>query len=201
MIQLNTTSLFGPPDPPDALAPSGRQASDAFQHDLSAALDATLKNFGIDPANVTFSIAPAVSTPPGVTPFSPPPPAANLVVTSPPGPSAPPVPTAPPEDPAQSFDDAYWAKQPAAVQALRTIDDYDKRMQLVSQLTAQGYNIDVPIMAWGWDPAKVTAARQSYGYTWVPSALQKPLPEAPGVSLPGIQAYDPHNPPDGSIAV
>ena len=106
-----------------------------------------------------------------------------------------------PEVSPQAFDDAYWAKQPPAVQALRTMTDYDQRMNLVTQLTAQGYNIDVPIMAWGWDPAKVTAARQSYGYTWVPSALQKPLAEAPGVSLPGVDAYDPKKPPAGSMAV
>jgi hypothetical protein len=178
MIQLNTTSLFGPPDSSDSiLAPPANQASTGFQSDLSAALDATLKNFGIDPSKVTVSIAPAVATPKAATG------------------------TAEPAAPKESFDDAYWAKQPPAVQALRGIDDYDQRMQMVSQLAAHGYNIDVPIMAWGWDPAKVTAARQSYGYTWVPSATQNPIAEAPGVSLPGVKAYDPKNPPAGSIAV
>jgi hypothetical protein len=87
------------------------------------------------------------------------------------------------------------------VQALRNIDDYDQRSQMASELAAKGYNIDVPIMVYGWDPAKITAARESYGYTWVPSALQNPVAEAPGISTPGAKAYDPNNPPAGSIAV
>ena len=81
------------------------------------------------------------------------------------------------------------------------MDDYTERSQMASQLAAQGYNIDVPIMVYGWDPAKITAARESYGYTWVPSAMQKPVSEAPGISTPGGQAYDPNHAPSGSIAV
>jgi hypothetical protein len=98
-------------------------------------------------------------------------------------------------------DDAYWAKQPAAVQQLREIDDRDQRMALGTQLAHQGYNIDVPIMMWGWDAGKVTAMRQSNGYTWVPSALQDPVTAAPGLTGPGIIPYDPLHPPVGSILV
>jgi len=98
-------------------------------------------------------------------------------------------------------DDAYWAKQPAAVQQLREIDDRDQRMALGTQLAHQGYNIDVPIMMWGWDAGKVTAMRQSNGYTWVPSALQDPVTAAPGLTGPGITPYDPLHPPAGSILV
>ncbi len=98
-------------------------------------------------------------------------------------------------------DDAYWAEQPAAVQQLREIDDLDQRKQLGEQLASAGYNIDVPIMVWGWDAAKVMAARQSYGYTWVPSALQQPVSAAPGITGPGMTPYDPKNPPKGSIEV
>jgi hypothetical protein len=81
------------------------------------------------------------------------------------------------------------------------VDDYNQRTQLAAKLSAEGYDIDVPIMVYGWDPAKITAARESYGYTWVPSALQQPIAEAPGISTPGATAYDPKNPPAGSIAV
>jgi hypothetical protein len=81
------------------------------------------------------------------------------------------------------------------------MDDYDQRTQLAAKLSAEGYNIDVPIMVYGWDPAKITAARESYGYTWVPSALQQPVEEAPGISTPGATAYNANNPPAGSIAV
>jgi hypothetical protein len=98
-------------------------------------------------------------------------------------------------------DDAYWAKQPAAIQQLREIDDRDQRLALGTQLAHQGYSIDVPIMIWGWDAGKVTAMRQSYGYTWVPSALQQPVTAAPGLTGPGIIPYDPLHPPGGSILV
>jgi hypothetical protein len=56
-------------------------------------------------------------------------------------------------------------------------------------------------MVWGWDAGKVTAARESYGYTWVPSALQQPVAAAPGITGGGITPYDPKNPPSGSIQV
>jgi hypothetical protein len=98
-------------------------------------------------------------------------------------------------------DDAYWAKQPAAVQQLREIDDRDQRLQLGTQLASQGYAVDVPIMIWGWDAGKVTAMRQANGYTWVPSALQQPVTAAPGLTGPGIIPYDPAHPPVGSILV
>ncbi len=98
-------------------------------------------------------------------------------------------------------DDAYWAKQPPAVQQLREIDDPDARKTLATQLAGQGYTIDVPIMVWGFDAGKTTALRQQYGYTWVPSAMQNPIELAPGLSMPNMDPYDPKNPPPGSILV
>lgn len=111
--------------------------------------------------------------------------------------------TPPPAQPAdtEDFDDAYWAQQPPAVQQLRNISDPDQRTALATQLASEGYSIDVPIMDWGWDPAKVTQLRQSFGYTWVPSAEQANVTAAPGITGPGIIPYDPNNPPAGSIAV
>src|SRR5580658_6225335 len=83
MIQLNSTSLFGPQDQSNSLLPpSSSQTDDGFQTALSAALSTTLQNFGINPNNVTLSITPtAAATPatpaaqvastlPAVTPFS-----------------------------------------------------------------------------------------------------------------------------------
>jgi len=102
---------------------------------------------------------------------------------------------------ADAADDAYWAKQPAAVQQLREIEDPDARKVQAAQLAGQGYAIDVPIMVWGFDAGKTTALRQQYGYTWVPSANQNPIELAPGLSFPGMQAYDPAHPPAGSIIV
>jgi len=97
-------------------------------------------------------------------------------------------------------DQAYWAEQPPAVQALQNMDPAD-RMAAAQQLAQQGYTIDVPIMAWGWDPLTTMVERQNYGYTWVPSALQSPVPLPPGLSFPGLPNYDPNNPPAGSIKV
>jgi len=97
-------------------------------------------------------------------------------------------------------DQAYWAQQPAAVQALQNMDPAD-RSTTAMQLAEQGYKIDVPIMVWGWDPLTTMVERQNYGYTWVPSAMQPMVPLAPGLSFPGLQSYDPTNPPAGSIAV
>ena len=97
-------------------------------------------------------------------------------------------------------DDAYWAEQPAAVQALRTMPD-DQRYAAAQDLANQGYTIDVPIMVYGWDPTATMVVRQSDGLTWVPSAMQPNIPVAPGDSFPGLPSYDPNNPPAGSIKV
>jgi hypothetical protein len=107
-----------------------------------------------------------------------------------------------PQDAQQAFDDAYWAAQPPAVQALRTMQNPEERTVTATQLAAEGYSIDVPIMVWGWDPSITTAMRQADGYTWVPSAMQNPVEDAPGLSGYGNTAgYNPNNPPAGSIAV
>lgn len=107
-----------------------------------------------------------------------------------------------PLDAQQTFDKAYWASQPAAVQALQKMQDPAQRATMATQLASEGYSIDVPIMVWGWDPSITTAMRQADGYTWVPSALQNPVEAAPGLPATGtLAAYDPNNPPAGSIAV
>jgi hypothetical protein len=105
-------------------------------------------------------------------------------------------------DAQQAYDNDYWASQPAAVQALRTMQDPDQKAALATQLAGEGYSIDVPIMVWGWDPSIVTSMRQSEGYTWVPSALQNPVEMLPGLpSMGNMAAYNPNNPPSGSISV
>jgi hypothetical protein len=192
MIQLNADLLSRQQDPSNGLLPSSSEIQDgnSFQKALTASLSANMPKSGIDPSALPLA-----------TP-------SNLVVNAksaePVTPATLPVPPTADDssgDSTQSFDDAYWAAQPTAVQALRNMDNYDQRSQLAAQLSAQGYNIDVPIMVYGWDPAKITAARESYGYTWVPSAMQNPVAEAPGITAPGGNAYDPNNPPSGSIAV
>jgi hypothetical protein len=193
MIQLNTTSPFAAANPQESMGRTGDPLTgESFQSALSAALNATLAKFGIDPTKVIVSIAPDAARKAAAT-------------SSSTAPSSDPKIHAAVEDPAglelASFDDSYWAKQPEAIRALRDIDDLDKRSELATQLATQGYAVDVPIMVWGWDPAKVTSLRQSFGYTWVPSAFQDSVEIAPGLSGMTRQPYDPQNPPAGSIAV
>lgn len=115
---------------------------------------------------------------------------------------APATASAPTLDAQQAFDNTYWANQPAAVQALRTLQDPSQRATLAAQLAGEGYQIDVPIMVWGWDPSIVTSMREAEGYTWVPSALQSPVEMLPGLkTMGGLTAYNPNDPPAGSIPV
>jgi len=101
----------------------------------------------------------------------------------------------------QQFDAAYWASQPPEIQALQAIADPDQRATQAAELATNGFTIDVPIMAWNWDPYLVMTMRAQAGYTWVPSALQPPVSIAPGVAQPGVVAYNPLDPPAGSIIV
>jgi hypothetical protein len=108
---------------------------------------------------------------------------------------------APALDAQQAFDNAYWAAQPPAVQALQSMPP-NERATAAAQLASEGYSIDVPIMVWGWDPSIVTSAREAEGYTWVPSAMQNPVEVVPGLpSVGSLAAYNPTDPPSGSIMV
>jgi hypothetical protein len=102
-----------------------------------------------------------------------------------------------------TFDQAYWASQPpeilTAFGPASTLSE-DDRTNRATVLAQQGFTIDIPIMVWNWDPYLVMTMRASYGYTWVPAALQPPITVAPGLSFPGA-VYDPNNPPPGSIPV
>jgi len=97
--------------------------------------------------------------------------------------------------------DIYWAHQPPVVQALQGHSGDTDIASKAMLLATQGQQIDVPIMVWGWDPCKTMALRLSYGYVWVPSALQPNIEIAPGLTSPGRTSYDPKNPPKGSIIV
>lgn len=217
MIQFNNVSAAMSSSVTGTLGSSTNPSSlDSFEDALSEAVAQTLQKFGINPNSVNISIAPAsisanssakvapaeipsvTSTGAGTTSLAP-------FMNSSSNSSAVSAPASQdvqaPQNPVQSFNDAYWAKQPAAVQQLRSVTDQGQRTLLGTQLASQGYKIDVPIMVWGWDPSQVTSLRQSYGYTWVPSALQNPVGVAPGLSEPGMQSYDPNNPPAGSITV
>ncbi|WP_321471178.1 hypothetical protein [uncultured Paludibaculum sp.] len=100
----------------------------------------------------------------------------------------------------KAFDAAYWAHQPPAVRAIQTATNQG---QLATELTEKGFQVDVPIMVWGWSPYFTMLYRTQYGYTWVPRLGQDPVTIAPGLSVPDadFKPYDPDNPPAGSILV
>lgn len=156
----------------------------------------TVKNPSGTPGQAAASAAPAsasVSTP--QTP-------ADISASSPSGASSPSASTPKsPTDLLRSEEDAYWAAQPPEVQQLRTIGDYNARLSLAGDLAAKGYTIDRGIMVNGWDPLKTMTARQIYGYTWTPSFNQSVNSAPPGMALSPETAYDPSNPPTGSIKV
>ena len=97
--------------------------------------------------------------------------------------------------------DAYWATQPPEVQVLRDIKSEADRTLKAQELAGQGFAIDVPIMVWQWDPLMTMRAREAAGYTWVPSANNAPVELGPGIDFPGLDPYDPNNPPAGAIKV
>jgi hypothetical protein len=98
--------------------------------------------------------------------------------------------------------DAYWSKQPAAVQALRNMPDGEAKNRLALNLANQGYSIDTQIMVWGWDPQMTMTVRANQGYSWVPSYGQSNVPVGPGISDPYEPvSYNPAAPPAGSIKV
>lgn len=149
--------------------------------------------------------APSENPPSPQTPPAPPAPTMNRVPATTSRPAATPegqvrraeMQNAPP----RNFEDAYWAAQPPAVQALRHIDDLEQRQKLAGELLGAGYKLDIPIMVWGWGAQNTTQSRQAYGYTWVPHAMQEAIKIAPGLTMPGVDPYDPNNPPPDSILV
>ncbi len=207
---------------PAATAPLAKKSTDvqtqSFADELSQTFAEAQSKFGINPNDINLSVA-SLSNHTNVAPRQNPVAASTASVTAPIGlnalvpKTASPVPEAsttvapPPSsapsatDTLESEDDAYWANQPAAVQQLRNIDDPSQRAALGAQLASQGYSIDTPIMVWGWDPTLTTQLRESFGYTWVPSAMQSPVTAAPGITGAGITPYNPDDPPPGSISV
>src|ERR1700680_3713189 len=167
-------------------------SSQSFESQLSEAISEVLSKFGIDPGSIQLTVQDSTSgniaTRQNSAAASNP---LNTSMSSSPAPQKEAAPVSTPASSSQSVDDAYWSKQPAAVQQLRDIQDQGERTLLGTQLASQGYSIDVPIMIWGWDPGITTQLRQSDGYTWVPSALQQPIAEAPGINVPGLTPYDP----------
>lgn len=92
-----------------------------------------------------------------------------------------------------AFDNAYWASQPTAVQALKSRTNVDAYAIIGNALALvrQGYLIDQEIMAYGSDPYCQMLARKNFGYAWWVNATQSVPGNAtngyadPGVKPPG----------------
>ena len=110
------------------------------------------------------------------------------------------APSAYPPDSYQARMDAYWAAQPAEVQALRQLEG-DARDQKAAELASKGFKIGSAIMLQGWDPVQTMQNRALNGYTWIPGFKGDPVQVAPGLSFGGLRSYDPNSPPPGAIMV
>lgn len=114
----------------------------------------------------------------------------------------------------REFYQIYWAAKHPSVRALRdmqpapgedAIDLLPKRIAEGHRLAQEGHILDKEIDIQFADvpsaPWQIMHRRMSLGYTWVPSALQPNIEMAPGLAGPQAPAYDPANPPRGSIKV
>lgn len=100
-----------------------------------------------------------------------------------------------------SFDAAWKAAQPKAVQAFLNLPGNERTIQAATTLAEAGYIIDMVTMVWAWDAYQQTVNRLNLGYTWVPSLLQPPVTLAPGLQMTGYQQYEPTVIPAGAIVV
>ncbi len=97
--------------------------------------------------------------------------------------------------------DVYWESHPPEVRKLKDCPELKACEKQAEDLAKAGFKIDVPIMVFHWDAAKVMQMRKAYGFTWVPSALMPNIEIAPGLISHGLSPYDPDSPPTGSIKV
>lgn len=102
----------------------------------------------------------------------------------------------------EQFNAAYWGSFAPVVQALSGLEAFSaERMDAAIALAQSGHLIDHQIQAVGASAYETMKLRELYGYTWVPSLLQPPVPIAPGIAIPGQPMYDATAPPAGSIKV
>lgn len=198
-LSVRMTNPTYQPAPASAAQTTSAVASQSFADQLSQAFAETLSKMGIDPNTVSLTVDNNSSQTNVSSQNSAAPSVFSALASSTPS-TASAVSTASQPEP-HSASDVYWAKQPAAVQQLRQIDDSGQRAMMAAQLSAEGYSIDVPVMVWGWDAGKITQLRQGFGYTWVPSAMQTPISVAPGIGGGPFTPYDPAHAPAGSISV
>jgi hypothetical protein len=94
----------------------------------------------------------------------------------------------------------YVASKHPDLRALWTIESQEARVAAARPLESR-FLMSEEIDVQGWDPFTVESLWIRYGYTWVPSSLQNPIVEAPGLNDQHDPPYDPNNPPPGSVKV
>lgn len=98
--------------------------------------------------------------------------------------------------------DIYWRSLDPIIQKLRTMKDAGERWAYAQEIASRGYTVDMAIQVdQEMLPQDVMRVRTNFGFTWVPAANQPNIPTMPGDDVPGLPAYDPNAPPDGSIKV
>lgn len=81
----------------------------------------------------------------------------------------------------ERFNVAYHQSRPPIVQRLRETANLADRQQKASSITLPlDYNIDIQV----WDAFTTMSMRESYGYRWVPSSLQPPIPPPTFLPVP-----------------
>lgn len=117
--------------------------------------------------------------------------------------------------PEQVFNEAYRLWLPDDVRAVYDMPSVDAEgnvqvgaiLAAAEKLAHQGRLIDNETVCWKWSAWWCMQQRKALGETWVPSALQLPLGSPNGIAAPGVSpepgqtAYDPANPPAGSLKV
>jgi len=63
----------------------------------------------------------------------------------------------------------YWAEQPKAVQAAKNAPSE----AMADNLAADGYQVDMPVVAWGWDPVQLNFIRQQDGLPYDAALLSE----------------------------
>ncbi len=72
----------------------------------------------------------------------------------------------------EEFNETYWAAQPPAVRALRTMPGGSERTQAALELAQKGYTVDVMIGVYGFEPWGTMSGRMLHGFKWSPALLQ-----------------------------
>ena len=66
----------------------------------------------------------------------------------------------------------YWSQQPAEVRAVEKAPA-DERADLTSKLESEGYQVDMPVVAWGWDPIQLNFLRRQDGLPYDANLLNE----------------------------